>query len=93
MNSNLKTLLLFGVFCYFNNAKANDSSLICKGKTETNGNKDGVWICKKNGRLNKKEVYKNGILTTYTLYNNKGEIIERKKKNGKIKHYKPCGCY
>jgi hypothetical protein len=78
-------------FC-FTTLMASDTATVCQGKKNINGEKHGVWICKKENILFKKERYKNGSLLTYILYNNKGEIIETKTKKGKIKKYEPCGC-
>lgn len=88
----MKGLVIFLLFLSVNKLSANDTSIICNGQKNINGQKQGVWLCKQNNSILKKERYKNGLLITYTLYN-KGEIIETRSKKGKIKKYEPCGCY
>ncbi len=85
-------ILTLSLFCIQNTfANTQDSSIICEGKT-INGNKDGVWKCFQNNKVVKKETYKNGVLKTYSVYNQKGEVIETRDKKGRIRNYKPCGC-
>lgn len=86
----MKWALLFSIF-FIKQLKAEDS-IQCSGKFNHKSEKHGVWICKKNQILVKKERYKNGTLITYFLFNEKGEIIETRNKKGKIKKFNPCGC-
>ncbi len=86
----MKWVLVFILF-FVQQIQAEDS-LNCTGKFNLKNEKNGVWICKKNQKLIKKERYKNGKLLTYILFNEKGEIIETRNKKGKIKKFNPCGC-
>jgi hypothetical protein len=88
----MKPLFFFILFVTCNRAWADDS-LICTGKSDEAGRKHGVWLCKtQKGKLVKKERYKHGELSTWILYNNKGQMIQSRNKKGRIHKYKPCGC-
>lgn len=85
---------IIGLFLFFNTSvKANDTTTICTGKLDKNGNKAGYWICKKNGLMIKKERYKSNQLISYMRFDKDGKIIETMNKKGKIKKYSSCGCY
>ncbi len=72
--------------------KANDS-LVCSGKFDPMGKKHGVWICATPaGKLVRKERYKHGELSTWLVFNAKGQVVETRNRKGKIKKYTPCGC-
>lgn len=72
--------------------KAADS-VVCKGTYTKDSLKNGVWVCRyTDGRIQKKEHYKQGKLVSYMIFDNKGQIIETRNKRGKVKTYKPCGC-
>lgn len=72
--------------------RGNDS-LNCAGKSDKEGRKHGVWVCRNNeGKLMRKERYKHGEVSTWTIYDEKGQMIESRDKKGKIRKYKPCGC-
>lgn len=85
-------ILIFSLF-FIQNIYSNtkDSTIVCDGKI-INGNKEGLWKCVQNNKVVKKEIYKNGVLKTYSIYNQKGEVIETRDKKGRIRNYKPCGC-
>ncbi len=83
----LLALLLSGVFA----AQAADS-LACEGKLNKRGQKHGSWNCKKDGKAVRREMYKNGELKGYIIFNDKGEVIETRNRRGKVKKYTPCGC-
>lgn len=84
---------LFCFFLLFQGclAFANDST-VCKGKYGTDSLKQGVWVCRKGDIVLKKEHYNNGVLSSYILFNEKGQMVETKNRKGKIKKYNPCGC-
>jgi hypothetical protein len=84
--------ILIPVFlCFFAEAYGLDS-LACQGKFNANGQKHGLWACREAGRVVRKENYKNGVLTSYTIFNDKGEVIETRNRKGRIRKYTPCGC-
>jgi hypothetical protein len=88
----LRAFFLSGLFSiFFINAYAVDS-LSCEGRHNRKGEKNGVWACKKNGQLVKREKYKNGVLKGYVIFNEKGQVIETRNRRGKVKKYNPCGC-
>jgi hypothetical protein len=89
----LKFLFVMCFIFQLSTSFASDTAVICEGKKTASGEKHGIWICKKNGLIIKKERYKKGLLQTYIVYNNKGEIIETRTRKGQIKKYEPCGCY
>jgi hypothetical protein len=64
----------------------------CEGSYNSSGKKEGIWLCKKDGKIYRKERYKKGELLTYMLYNEKGQLIETRNKKGKVRKYNPCGC-
>lgn len=86
----MKWVLIF--FFYLAQQIRAEDSIQCNGKFNHKNEKHGVWVCKNNQTLVKKERYKNGKLVTYILFNEKGEIIETRNKKGKIKKFNPCGC-
>ncbi len=67
-------------------------SLQCSGSYSKDSVKNGIWLCRKGNMILRKERYVKGILSTYIIYNEKGQIIETRNKRGKVKTYKPCGC-
>jgi hypothetical protein len=88
-----RAALVYFIFFSINEAKASDTSTVCSGKLDKNGNKTGYWICKKNQTIVKKEKYKSNLLLGYILFDSKGKIIETMNKKGRIKKYSSCGCY
>jgi hypothetical protein len=72
-------------------AFASDST-VCQGKYTTDSLKNGVWVCRKGKVVIKKEHYKNGVLNSYILFNDKGQMVETKNRKGRLKKYNPCGC-
>lgn len=84
-------ILLFSFFlAFFVNGK---DSLSCAGKYDKLGKKDGVWICRNaENKLIRKERFKHGELSTWVIFNTKGQMIESRDKKGRIKKYSPCGC-
>ncbi len=85
-------LLSFFILFYTYVFSQKNDSLVCTGQYNKDSLKNGVWLCKNGKKIIKKERYKNGILSTYILFNEKGEIIETRNKKGVIKKYNPCGC-
>ena len=72
--------------------KGNDS-LNCIGKLDKDGKKHGVWVCRNNnGKLVRKERFRHGDLSTWIIYNAKGQMVQSRDKKGKIRKYTPCGC-
>lgn len=80
-------LLLTFTLC----AKAQNDT--CTGQYDNNKQKHGLWICRDNKHVIKKEHYRHGVLKSYILYNEKGEMIETMNRRGKVKKYTPCGCH
>jgi len=87
----LRQIVLAVVLCFFANVYASDS-LSCEGKLDGKGEKHGIWACRVNGRLVKREQYKHGVLKGYIIFNAKGEAVETRNRKGKVKKYTPCGC-
>jgi len=87
----LKQLIFIGFLFLALEAWANDS-LVCQGKYSHDTLKNGIWVCRSGKIVRKKEHYKNGVLTSYILFNEKGQMVETKNRKGKIKKYNPCGC-
>ena len=87
----LKQIIFIGFLFLTLETFATDSTF-CKGKYTSDSLKYGVWVCQKGNIILKKEHYKNGVLSSYILFNDKGQMVETKNKKGKIKKYKPCGC-
>lgn len=88
----MKTLLVLISFISTQIAWGNDT-LSCHGALDKQGKKHGVWLCKNNsGQLFKKERYRHGALSTWMLFNNKGQMVQSRNRKGKIRKYNPCGC-
>jgi hypothetical protein len=67
-------------------------SLTCTGKLNKKGEKHGSWVCRNDNRVVRSEQYRNGVLKSYIIYNEKGQIIETRDRKGKTRKYNPCGC-
>jgi hypothetical protein len=87
----LKQLICIGFLFLGLEAWASDS-LACQGKYGIDKLKNGIWICRSGKIVRKKEHYKNGVLVSYILFNEKGQMVETKNRKGKIKKFNPCGC-
>jgi antitoxin component YwqK of YwqJK toxin-antitoxin module len=88
----MKTLLFILTLLTTQMAWGSDT-LSCNGTLDKDGKKHGVWLCKNNsGQLLKKERYKHGELSTWMLFNNKGQMVQSRNRKGKIRKYNPCGC-
>ncbi len=87
----LKQLICIGFLFLGLEAWANDS-LVCEGKYTNDSVKNGIWVCRSGKIVRKKEHYKNGVLVSYILFNEKGQMVETKNRKGKIKKFNPCGC-
>ncbi len=88
----MRLFILVTIFSIAFSAKGNDS-LSCTGKYGKDGKKTGVWICRNPaGKLVRKERFKHGELSTWILYNAKGQMVQSRDKKGRIKKYNPCGC-
>lgn len=64
----------------------------CTGKYNKEGQKQGVWICRDGKRVVKRERYKNGRLSSYIIYDRKGNIIETMDRKGRVRKFSGCGC-
>lgn len=64
----------------------------CSGKHNKAGQKQGVWICRDGKRVVKRERYKDGKLSSYIIYDPKGNIIETMDRKGKVRKFSGCGC-
>lgn len=73
------------------NALAGDT-LNCTGAFKQDSLKHGVWICRSEGRIVRKERYQNGKLISFMRFDERGQIVETRNRRGRVKHYKPCGC-
>ncbi len=87
----LRWLFITLVLGLFSNVYAGDS-LSCEGKLNKKGEKHGIWACRKDNKVVRREQYRNGVLKGYVIFNEKGEVIETRNKKGKVKKYTPCGC-
>ncbi len=88
----MKSLLFLLTLLITQTTKGSDT-LSCSGKTDKQGKKHGIWLCKSNtGQLIKKEHYKHGELSTWMLFNHKGQLVQSRNRKGKIRKYNPCGC-
>ncbi len=89
----MKSILLFALTVFCVGLSKADDSLSCQGKFDKSNAKHGIWKCKNStGKVVKSENYKHGSLIGYTLYNDKGQIIETRNRKGKIRKFNPCGC-
>lgn len=88
----LKQLLITAFLCFIAEASYAGDSASCEGKFNNKGEKHGMWACRNGGRVVRKENYRNGVLKSYTIFNEKGEVIETRNRKGKVKKYTPCGC-
>lgn len=84
--------LIVSVFLFSFLIVLKGDSLQCSGSYIQDSLKHGDWVCKNGNRIIRKEKYKNGVLISYIVFDNKGKIIETRNKKGKIRKYKPCGC-
>ncbi len=90
MTASARTILLAFVFSATHAAAAD--TLSCSGAYKEDSLKHGVWVCKSDGRIVRKERYQNGKLVSYIRFDQRGQIVETRNRRGKVKHYKPCGC-
>ncbi len=65
---------------------------LCFGAYKQDSLKHGVWVCRSEGRIVRKERYQNGKMISYMRFDERGQIVETRNRRGKVKHYKPCGC-
>lgn len=64
----------------------------CSGKFDKDSLRHGVWVCRYNKKVIKREKFKHGRSLGYILYNDKGRMIESSDRKGKVRKYKDCGC-
>jgi YD repeat-containing protein len=81
-------VLVLGVLQAF--AGVRDSTVT--GKT-INGERTGPWkYYDADHHLIKLERYRHGTLRQTYIYNEKGRVITRINRKGKVVHYRACGC-
>jgi YD repeat-containing protein len=81
-------ILVLGVMQAF--AGVRDSTVT--GKTR-NGERTGAWkYYNTDHQLVKLERYRHGTLRQTYIYNEKGRVITRISRKGKVVHYRACGC-
>ncbi len=86
-----KAYMLFLALAFTATGYASDS-LVCEGKYDRLGQKHGMWACKKGNYVHSREKYHHGVLKTYIIYNDKGQVLETRNRKGRIRKYNPCGC-
>jgi hypothetical protein len=80
-------VLFLGIKAY---AGASDTTIT--GKTK-NGGRIGTWrYYDASHHIVKLERYRHGSLRQTYIYNAGGRVIQRINKNGRVTHYKGCGC-
>lgn|GEM_PF-1313054 len=79
-------------FVFTSQLAAASDTLNCSGLYKQDSLKHGVWVCRSQGRIVRKERYQNGKLISYMRFDERGQIVETRNRRGKVKHYKPCGC-
>jgi hypothetical protein len=67
-------------------------SLSCTGRFDKKGVKHGKWACRNSQHVVRTEQYRHGMLIGYTVFNDKGDIVETRNRKGVVKKFNPCGC-